>query len=160
MRLELIAVGRMRSGPEKELVVRYCERARSAGRAIGFSDVVMRDIDESPARRPEDRKAEEARAILAQVATGARLVALDEGGELLSSRAFAAALASRRDQGANATALVLGGPDGLAASISATASLVLSLGRMTYPHQLARILVAEQIYRAITILSGHPYHRD
>jgi len=160
VRLELIGIGRMRSGPEQELVARYIERARTAGRAIGFSGVAARDIDESRARRAEDRKAEEARAILAQVAAGASLVSLDEGGELLSSRAFAAALAARRDQGASTTALVLGGPDGLDEKVRATASLVVSLGRLTYPHQLARILVAEQIYRAITILSGHPYHRD
>lgn len=160
MRLELIGVGRMRPGPEQELVVRYIERARSAGRAAGFSDIAVRDIDESRARRAEDRKAEEAAAILARVPAGASLVLLDEGGELLSSRAFAAALATRRDQGARTTALVLGGPDGLAGMVRATASLVVSLGRMTYPHQLARILVAEQIYRSITILSRHPYHRD
>ncbi len=160
MRLLLIAVGRTRSGPEKELVARYRDRARAAGRALGFSDVAVREIDESSARRAEDRKAEEARALLALVPAGASLVVFDEAGELLSSRAFASALATRRDRGVCATALVLGGPDGLAQSIGATASQVLSLGRLTYPHQLARILVAEQIYRAITILSGHPYHRD
>ncbi len=156
----MIAVGRMRSGPEKELIARYIDRARAAGRAIGFSDVTLRDIDESSARRADDRKAEEARAVLAQVPAGASLVALDEEGELLSSRAFAAALAARRDRGASTTALVLGGPDGLAEEIRAAASLTLSLGRLTYPHQLARVLVAEQVYRAITILAGHPYHRD
>jgi 23S rRNA (pseudouridine1915-N3)-methyltransferase len=160
MRLQLIAVGRIRSGPERDLVARYTERARAAGRGVGFSDVVLRDIDESSARRPEDRKAEEARAILAQGPAGASLVVLDERGDLLSSRAFAAALAARRDGGASATSLVLGGPDGLAEQVRTTASLVVSLGRLTYPHQLARILVAEQIYRAITILAGHPYHRD
>lgn len=156
----MIAVGRMRSGPEKELIARYIDRARAAGRAIGFSDVTLRDIDESSARRADDRKAEEARAVLAQVPAGASLVALDEEGELLSSRAFAAALAARRDRGTSTTALVLGGPDGLAEEIRAAASLTLSLGRLTYPHQLARVLVAEQVYRAITILAGHPYHRD
>lgn len=150
----------MRSGPEKELVARYIERSRTAGRAVGFSDVALRDIDESSARRPEDRKAEESRAILAHMPAGASLVLLDEGGELLSSRAFAAALAARRDQGTSATALVLGGPDGISESVRDAASLVLSLGRLTYPHQLARILLAEQAYRAITILAGHPYHRD
>jgi 23S rRNA (pseudouridine1915-N3)-methyltransferase len=160
MRLLLIAVGRTRSGPERELVARYIDRAKSAGRGIGFSDVALRDIDESSARRSEDRKADEAKAILALVPDGARLVVCDERGELLSSRAFAAALAARRDSGASVTVLVLGGPDGVAEEIRRTASLVLSLGRMTYPHQLARILVAEQIYRAITILAGHPYHRD
>lgn len=160
MRLQLIGVGRLRSGPERELVARYIERARSAGRAIGFSDVECRDIDESRARRAEDRKAEEAKAILAQAAPGAGLFAFDETGEELSSRDFAAALAALRDTGVSAGALVLGGPDGLADSLRSSASRVVSLGRLTYPHQLARILVAEQVYRAITILAGHPYHRD
>ncbi len=160
MRLLLIAVGRTRSGPEKELVARYMDRARSSGRVIGISDVALRELEESSARRAEGRKGEEAKALLAQVPAGASLVVLDEGGELLSSRAFAAALAARRDSGASVTALVLGGPDGIAEEIRRTASLVLSLGRLTYPHQLARILAAEQIYRAITILAGHPYHRD
>jgi 23S rRNA (pseudouridine1915-N3)-methyltransferase len=160
MRLLLIAVGRMRSGPEAGLVARYLERARSAGRAIGVSDVVARELAESAARRADDRKAEEAKAILAQVPAGASLVAFDEAGELLSSRGFAAALAFRRERGEAITACVLGGSDGLAAGVHEAASLVVSLGRLTYPHQLARILVAEQIYRAIMILSGHPYHRD
>lgn len=160
MRLALICVGRIRSGPEKDLVARYVERARGVGRALGFSELALREIDESAARRPEDRKIEEAKAVLAQSPARASLVLFDERGDLLSSRAFADVLAARRDEGTSATALVLGGPDGLADSLRAQASHVVSLGRLTYPHQLARILVAEQIYRATTILAGHPYHRD
>jgi 23S rRNA (pseudouridine1915-N3)-methyltransferase len=160
MRLRLIAIGRMRSGPEKDLVARYLDRARAAGRSLGFSDVALRELDESAARRPDDRKAEEAKVVFAQAGPAADLVVFDEAGDLLSSRAFAAALAGRRDFGVSAVSLVLGGPDGLAEGVHGSASLVVSLGRLTYPHQLARILVAEQIYRAMTILSGHPYHRD
>jgi 23S rRNA (pseudouridine1915-N3)-methyltransferase len=160
MRLVLIAVGRMRSGPERELVTRYVDRARVAGRTVGLADVALREIEESAARRPQDRQAEEGRAILALLPAGATYIVLDEGGEPLTSRAFAGMLAARRDSGEGALAFVLGGPDGTTESFRARASLVISLGRLTYPHQIARILVAEQIYRAITILAGHPYHRD
>ena len=108
----------------------------------------------------QDRKSDEAKAILAVLAPGAELIALDEGGELLGSRDFSAHLGRRRDAGAAALALVIGGADGLASVIRERASLVLSFGPMTFPHQLARIMAAEQIYRAATILAGHPYHRD
>jgi len=160
MRLLVLCVGRTKAGPERELVARYMDRARASGRAIGVSAVDLCEIDESRARRPEDRKAEEARAVLARVPPGASLIALDESGRLLSSRDFADEIGSRRDQGSSAVAFVVGGPDGHAESVRASASLVLSLGRMTFPHRLVQILLAEQIYRAVTILAGHPYHRN
>lgn len=160
MRLVLVSVGRAKAGPERELAGRYIERAAAAGRAIGFSSVELRELEESRARRAEDRKEEEAKAIRALLAPGASVIAFDEAGKLASSREFARELGRRRDEGVAALALVIGGPDGLAPSFCASASLVLSFGPMTFPHQLARIMVAEQIYRAVTILSGHPYHRD
>jgi 23S rRNA (pseudouridine1915-N3)-methyltransferase len=160
MRLLLICVGRSKAGPERELAARYIERAGSAGRAIGFSKVELRELEESRARRGEDRKAEEAKAILAALTPTAEIIALDEGGKLLSSRDFSRNLGQRRDQGVGVTALVIGGPDGLAPSFCACASLVLSFGQMTFPHNLVKIMAAEQVYRAVTILSGHPYHRD
>lgn len=160
MRLLLVSVGRTKAGPERDLVARYIERARSAGRAIGFNGVELREVEESRARRLEDRKAEEAKGILAQLPAGGGLIAFDETGQLSASRAFAADLGARRDRGSGATAFVVGGPDGLADTIRVSASLVLSLGAMTFPHQLVQVMVAEQIYRAVTILAGHPYHRD
>ncbi|MGO9672838.1 MAG: 23S rRNA (pseudouridine(1915)-N(3))-methyltransferase RlmH [Methylocella sp.] len=160
MRLILLCVGRSKAGAERELSLRYVERANAAGRAVGFSGVELRELDEGRARRSEDRKTDEAKAILAALTPGAELIAFDEGGKLLGSRDFAAHLGKRRDAGTPAAMFVIGGPDGLAAEIRAKASLVLSLGAMTLPHQLARIIAAEQIYRAATILSGHPYHRD
>lgn len=160
MRLLVVCVGRTKAGPERELVARYMDRARACGRAIGVSGVDLREIEESRARRAEDRKAEEARAVSAQVPTGASLIALDEAGRLLSSRDFTSEIGARRDQGSNVIVFVIGGPDGLAEPVRASASLVLSLGRMTFPHRLVQILLAEQIYRAVTILAGHPYHRD
>ncbi len=160
MRLILICVGRSKAGAEKELASRYIERAAAAGRVIGFSAIELRELDESRARRPQDRKAEEAKAILAAIPPGGELIALDEAGKLLGSRAFAAELGKRRDHGVPALALTIGGPDGLAPELPEAASLVLSFGRMTFPHQLVRIMAAEQLYRAVTILAGHPYHRD
>jgi 23S rRNA (pseudouridine1915-N3)-methyltransferase len=160
MRLLLVTVGRTKAGPERELSARYMDRARATGRPIGFTSVDLREIEESRARRPQDRKAEEAKAILAEVCPGASLIVFDEGGKSLTSRAFAAELAARRDRATGLTLLAIGGPDGLAEPLRASASLVLSLGTMTFPHQIVQILAAEQIYRAMTILAGHPYHRD
>jgi 23S rRNA (pseudouridine1915-N3)-methyltransferase len=160
VRLILLCVGRSKAGAERELSLRYIERANAAGRAIGFSGVELRELDESRARRPQDRKFDEAKAILAALTSGAELVAFDEGGKLLGSRDFSAHLGKRRDAGAPALALVIGGPDGLGPELRDKASLILSFGPMTFPHQLVRIMAAEQIYRAVTILSGHPYHRD
>lgn len=158
MRLLLMSVGRIKAGPERDLVHRYISRAAAAGRSIGFSSVDTREIDESRARRPEDRKLEEANAIRAAVG-GTPFIACDEIGKTLSSADFAAALMRTRDSGVEALAFVIGGPDGLDPDFRAAARLVLSFGAMTWPHQLARVLAAEQIYRAVTILSGHPYHR-
>jgi 23S rRNA (pseudouridine1915-N3)-methyltransferase len=160
VRLILLCVGRSKAGAERDLSLRYIERANAAGRAVGFSGVELRELDESRARRPQDRKSDEAKIILAALTPGAELIAFDEGGKLLGSRDFSAHLGKRRDAGAPGVALVIGGPDGLGPELRDKASLVLSLGPMTLPHNLARIIAAEQIYRAAMILSGHPYHRD
>ncbi len=160
MRLVLLCVGRSKAGAEKELALRYVERANAAGRATGFGAVELRELDESRARRPCDRKADEGRALLAAMTPGGALIALDEGGKLLTSREFSAYLGKRRDEGTAALTFAIGGPDGLAQDVRDAASLVLSLGPMTFPHQLVKILAAEQLYRALTILAGHPYHRD
>ncbi|WP_026606864.1 23S rRNA (pseudouridine(1915)-N(3))-methyltransferase RlmH [Methylocapsa acidiphila] len=160
MRLMLACVGRAKAGPERELALRYVERAAAAGRAIGFTALEVREIEESRARRADDRKEEEAKALRALLAPCAAVIAFDEGGKLASSRDFAADLGRRRDEGVAGLGFVIGGPDGLAESFRASAALVLSFGRMSFPHQIARILAAEQIYRAATILSNHPYHRD
>ena len=157
LRVTLVCVGRVKTGPERELATRYVDRARMAGRGIGLA-VSLREIDESRARRPEDRKAEEATAILASIAPGTRLVAFDERGRTMDSAAFAKAIETARD-GASDLALVVGGPDGIDPALREAAVLVVAFGAMTWPHQLVRIMAGEQVYRAITILSGHPYHR-
>lgn len=160
MRVVLSAVGRLKAGPERELCARYLERAALAARSVGLTGVEMREIDESRARRPEDRKAEEARSLSQQIPTGARLVVLDERGKTMGSEIFAADIGKARDSGTSGYFLVIGGADGIDPALRERASLVLAFGAMTWPHQLVRIMAAEQIYRAVTILAGHPYHRS
>jgi 23S rRNA (pseudouridine1915-N3)-methyltransferase len=159
VKLLLVAVGRLKAGPERELVARYAERCVASGRKLGFTSFEMREIDESRARRPEDRKAEEAQAILGLLPSPSKIICLDERGRALSSEDFAKKLGEWRDSGAGACALVIGGPDGLDPSLREKADLTLAFGAMTWPHQIVRALAAEQIFRAMTILSGHPYHR-
>lgn len=159
MRVLLISIGRTKTGPERDLAERYLERAAAAGRSLGFSSIETREIDGSRARRPQDRRREEAKAICVLLGASARIVACDGTGKNLSSGDFAAALGRSRDQGVATLSLVIGGPDGLDPDFRARADLVLAFGAMTWPHQLARIMAAEQIYRAVTILAGHPYHR-
>jgi 23S rRNA (pseudouridine1915-N3)-methyltransferase len=159
VRIILTAIGRLKAGPERDLCARYMERAAASARAVGLTGVEFREIEEGRARRPEDRKAEEARALRALIPAGARLVLLDERGKSLISEAFAQDIGRLRDSGMSAFVLAIGGPDGFDPQLRAEAHQVLAFGAMTWPHQLVRIMASEQIYRAITILSGHPYHR-
>ncbi|WP_298422072.1 23S rRNA (pseudouridine(1915)-N(3))-methyltransferase RlmH [Rhodoblastus sp.] len=159
MKLLLVGVGRLKAGPERELVTRYAERCVASSRKTGFTGFEMREIDESRARRPEDRKAEEAAALAALLPLGARKICLDERGRTLTSEDFARRLGEWRDAGAPSCALVIGGPDGLDPAFRDKADLAIAFGAMTWPHQIVRALAAEQLFRALTILSGHPYHR-
>lgn len=163
MKIGLIAVGRLKAGPERDLVQRYHERAVALGRTLGFSALAVTEFGESRAADASMRKAEEAAAILTKTdldrTREAVMVAFDERGDTLTSEAFAVRLAAWRDGGTPSLVLVLGGPDGLAPLIRQKAALTLSFGAMTLPHQIARIIVLEQLYRAMTIMAGHPYHR-
>lgn len=158
MRLSVVAVGRLKSGPERELVDRYRGRAEALGRSLGLAGPDIVELPEGRARRDADRRAEEAAAILAR-SGDAMLVAFDERGRSPTSAAFAERLAAWRDGGQPAVACVIGGPDGLDPSVRRRAGLVVSFGALTLPHQIVRVLVAEQLYRALTIIAGHPYHR-
>lgn len=155
--LALVCVGRMKAGAERDLATRYLDRARAGGRALGLA-VELKEIAESKARRPADRKAEEAQAIR-QAAGRARLLLLDETGASITSEAFATLLKGALDTSGPGLALVVGGADGLDATLYAEAAHAIAFGAMTWPHQLVRIMAAEQVYRSITILAGHPYHR-
>ncbi len=158
MRVTIAAVGRMKSGPERDLLDRYVDRTGKQGRALGISRVEIREIAESRAARPEDRKAEEATGLVAGLAEGAGVIVLDEIGQTMNSEAFAALVGQWIDQGRD-LAVLIGGADGHGAEARKRADLVLAFGAMTWPHQIVRILAAEQLYRATTILAGHPYHR-
>ena len=158
MRVGILAVGRLKDGPERLLADRYCERARQSGRAIGLSGFDAVELNESRASRSDDRKAEEADALASRFGDD-RLIAFHEKGEAITSEAFAALLGRWRDEGRRAAWCAIGGADGFAPSVLQRADKILAFGAMTLPHQLVRVLVSEQLYRAVTILSGHPYHR-
>jgi 23S rRNA (pseudouridine1915-N3)-methyltransferase len=160
MKILIAAVGKLKDGPERELVARYAERAAQTGRAVALGPVDIREIPESRAKRPEDRKREESAQLALLLAPAAPILALDETGKTFSSVEFAEKLGRWRDDGAPAVQFVIGGADGLDAELVKRAALVIGFGRMTWPHQIVRVLLAEQIYRAATILAGHPYHRE
>jgi 23S rRNA (pseudouridine1915-N3)-methyltransferase len=159
MRLVVIAVGRLKQGPERELAERYRERFEDAGRKLGFRGLELHEIPESRARDSAIRLAEEAEAISAKIAAKSVLVALDERGDSIDSAAFARHLGRWRDESVANTIFVIGGADGLSPDLRRKAKLKLAFGAATWPHQIVRVMLLEQLYRAATILAGHPYHR-
>lgn len=159
MKLRIISVGKMKSGPEQELIIRYQKRAKVMGRALGISDFDIVEIPESRARREQDRQDEEMN-ILLQKAGNAHRIIFDERFSSPSSIEFAEHIRSLKDAGTASIACILGGPDGIAPELRNKADMGVSFGHLSFPHQLARILVMEQLYRAVTLLSGHPYHRS
>lgn len=159
MRILLICVGRLKAGAERDLVARYLDRAKASGRSLGLSGFETVELSESSARRPEDRMAEEGQGILAAIPAGSTVVVLDPRGKSLSSEDFSARVRIDRDRGVPALCLIIGGADGLSEALRTRADVLLAFGAATFPHQLVRVMLAEQVYRATTILSGHPYHR-
>jgi 23S rRNA (pseudouridine1915-N3)-methyltransferase len=155
VKLSLIAVGRARGGAEAGLVSDYLTRFDRAARPLGLGPARLVEIDERKARGTKG----EGEAILAALPEGAALIALDERGRELTSPGFAALLAEWRDSGRREAALAIGGADGHSEAVRARADLTLSFGKMVWPHMLARVMAAEQLYRAASILAGSPYHR-
>jgi len=160
MRILLAAVGRLKEGPERALFTGYAGRLEAAGRGASLGPLQLVELTEARAATAQARKADEAVRLAAAVAAAETRVCLDEGGRSMTSRAFADWLVKRRDSGCRTMAFLIGGPDGHGDRLLAAADLKLSLGPMTLPHGLARIVFAEQLYRAATIINGHPYHRD
>jgi len=156
MRLLVAAVGRLRGGPEADLVEHYLTRATAAGRSAAFGPC---DLVEVEAGQSGDA-AREASLLLAAIPKGAQIILLDERGESWPSRLFGRKLAQWRDQGVPVIAFVIGGPNGADAAVKSAAHATLAFGPQTWPHRLARVMLAEQIYRAISIETGGPYHRD
>lgn len=154
MKVSIVAIGRLARGPEAELVKLYAERATAAGRALGLGPVEVVEVEARKAGKPGEAEA------LAPHLEGAHLIACDEHGKAMASRDFAAEVARLRDDGVRRLAFVIGGADGLDASILAKAKTKLAFGPQTWPHALVRAMLAEQVYRAVSILAGAPYHRD
>jgi len=159
MRIIVAAVGRLKQGPERELAERYRKRAADAGRGVGFRGVEIIEIRESKARETEKRVIEESIALANVIPEDAVTIVLDERGENLDSLQFSREIMRWRDAGRPTAIFVIGGADGLAASLRERADLRLAFGAATWPHQLVRIMLLEQVYRAATLLAGHPYHR-
>jgi 23S rRNA (pseudouridine1915-N3)-methyltransferase len=160
MRIVVVAIGRLKQGPERELAERYRKRTADAGRGAGLNPIDIIEIRESRAGDAGRRMLEESIAIANVIPDGAVTVLLDGRGESLNSAAFAGRLQGWRTEDKPAVAFVIGGADGLAPTLREKAKLAIAFGAATWPHQLVRIMLLEQLYRAVTILAGHPYHRD
>ena len=152
-------MGRLKAGPEKDLAARYLERFAKAGPAIGLEFSRVIEVAESRSPQADIRKREEAAALDKALPEGAILILLDERGKALGSEDFADMIGKFRDDGKRDLFVAIGGADGLDPALTARADAQICFGKMTWPHQLVRIMAAEQLYRAVTILSGHPYHR-
>lgn len=159
MKLTVFAVGRMKSGPETLLADRYFDRLAKTGPALGFAFSGIRESAESRAGTADLRRGEEAAKLEPLLGRDVRLVLLDERGKNMASDKFAQTVARFRDDGCSEVVFAIGGPDGHDQRLRDHADLILSFGAQTWPHQLARIMLAEQLFRAVSILAGHPYHR-
>jgi len=159
MRLVVAAVGRLRTGPERDLTERFRARAAKAGRQVGIRAVEIIEIRDSRAAAVDKRVLEESIALANVIPDGAMTVVLDQQGENLDSASLTGHIRAWRDCGRGVAVFVIGGADGLTSEIKKQADLRLALGAATWPHELVRIMLLEQLYRTVTILSGHPYHR-
>lgn len=160
MKLAILAVGQMRGQSEAALYDNYAKRIDAAGRHIGIGGADGLDLIEIKEHQNASEKLHERLNALLTARPQALIIALDEGGKTMTSRKLADNLGQWRDDGRSDVIFVLGAADGLGAAVRARADMLLSLSPMTWPHLLARVLLAEQLWRSISILSGHPYHRD
>ena len=159
MKIAIHAVGRMKAGPEKDLAARYFDRFAKSGPPLGLEFSGVTEIAESRAPSVDERRRDEGQHLLSFGGEKAALILLDERGKNLTSPQFAEKLGLIRDDGTRMAVFAIGGPDGHDARLRDKAALIWSFGALTWPHQMVRIMLAEQLYRAATILSGHPYHR-
>jgi len=156
MRVHICAVGRLRPGPERDLVDDYLVRFGRTGRSLGLGPAMVSEADD----RKGGGAAAEADRLGRCLPRGAVTVALDERGKYVTSPEFAGLLSDWRDAGRRDAAFLIGGADGLDPALRRKADMALSFGPMVWPHMLARAMLAEQLYRAATILAGSPYHRE
>lgn len=160
MRVMIAAVGKLKDGGERDLCARYIKRFDQSGRALALGPLTVVELPESRQADAPLRKADEAQRLHKATAACDLVIALDEYGTHDTSETFANRLARWRDDGTVRVAFLIGGADGHGESVKTSAHALLSLGRMTLPHGLVRVILAEQLYRATTILAGHPYHRS
>lgn len=160
MKVHIVAVGKLKKGPERELSTMFVDRIIQTGRPVGITGVTVSELPESTASSAGKRKEDEANRLLASLPAGCELVALDENGQNLTSRKLAGKIGQLAQEGTSDLAFAIGGPDGHGADVLAQARFSLSFGKATWPHRLVRIMLAEQIYRSVTIMVNHPYHRD
>jgi 23S rRNA (pseudouridine1915-N3)-methyltransferase len=159
MRLQVLAIGRLKTGPEKLLAEDYATRIEQIKRKSGITGFEVKSFQESQAQSIEQRVSAEATDLWTHVPAGGVTVLLDERGKAINSAAFAKILSVAAAEAVPAMTVLIGGPDGHAPESREKAAHVLSFGAMTWPHRLVRIMLLEQIYRALTILQNHPYHR-
>lgn len=160
MRIFIGAVGRLKDGPLRELCQDYVRRLGAQGPSVGIRSVSIQEIPESNRRNGDERRGEEAAGLLAAVPDGAYVFALDERGKAMASREFATKLTDLQSDGTTDVGFLIGGPDGHGDAVRQAAARLMSFGPMTWPHMLVRTMLAEQLYRVVTILAKHPYHRD
>jgi 23S rRNA (pseudouridine1915-N3)-methyltransferase len=159
MRLLVLAVGHARGTPEGALSEDFVGRSKAFGRRLGFNSVAVEEVAVSKLRESKSRIVEEGERLAARIPAGAQVIFLDARGKGMTSDAFAEMLAAMRDAGARDLVFLIGGPDGLDPGPAIKSSRSLAFGPQTWPHLMVRAMLAEQIYRAFTILGGHPYHR-
>ncbi len=160
MKIQISAVGRMKDGPARSLCDDYLGRIQVQGRSVGIRAMTVREFAESSKPDKTDRLREEASDLSSTLPAGGVTVGLDETGKTFTSQAFSQRLAGWLDQGEKDLTFLIGGPDGHGHDIRNRCDFLLSFGPMTWPHMLARAMLAEQLYRAVTILTKHPYHRQ
>ena len=159
MRITIAAVGRLKRAPEKDLCDDYITRTVKLGRQAGITGLQLLEIPESQHAEGAVRKSQEAAQLTGKIPPGARIVCLDERGEAKDTVQFSKLIQKQADAGTQELVFVIGGPDGLDPDFVDAATNTLSFGRMTWPHRLVRVMLTEQIYRAVTLMVNHPYHR-
>jgi 23S rRNA (pseudouridine1915-N3)-methyltransferase len=159
MKLAIAAIGQLKSGPEKEMAADYEQRILGLGRTAGLTGLVVQDWPESRGATADLRKTEEAKKLWSAVPDGTFSVVLDERGKSVKSVEFAKLIEAQAQSGTRQLTFLIGGPDGHAPDTRTRASNTISFGPMTFPHRLLRVMLLEQVYRAVTILVSHPYHR-
>ena len=156
MKITLRAGGVIRSGPEREMIDDYMQRAQGLARGTGFLSVEEQQVD----LRSAKSRASETQTLLGDMPAGAKLIIFDERGKTPTSRQISTQFANWRDDGISQLTLVIGGADGFQPSAIPAGTTRWAFGPQTWPHKMVRMMAAEQIYRALSILARTPYHRD